>query len=73
MLDQQFPNRLEISYRLVGINQPYTKYYIKSRIEGMTVMGENVSIGDEIFINGCIIMPHKNVSCSEFTTGKVIM
>jgi len=32
------------------------------RIEGLTVLGEDVKIKDELFINGCSVLPHKTIS-----------
>lgn len=32
------------------------------RIEGLTVLGEDVKIKDELFINGCSVLPHKVIS-----------
>jgi len=31
------------------------------RIEGLTVLGEDVQIKDELFINGSSILPHKSI------------
>ncbi|KAI9193331.1 nucleotide-diphospho-sugar transferase [Polychytrium aggregatum] len=35
-----------------------------SRLEGVSVLGDDVHIADEIFINGGCILPHKSVSTS---------
>lgn len=35
-----------------------------SRVEGSSVLGEDVQIKDELYINGAIILPHKGISLS---------
>lgn len=45
----------------------------KVRIEGLTVMGEDVHIKDELFINGAAILPHKSISESIFEKGLIKM
>lgn len=35
-----------------------------SRIEGVTVTGDDVHISDEIYLNGAKVMPHKSVSAN---------
>ena len=35
-----------------------------SRVEGVTVLGEDVSVSDEIYLNGATVLPHKSVSAS---------
>jgi len=34
------------------------------RIENVAVLGEDVHVNDEIYINGCRILPHKSISAS---------
>lgn len=43
------------------------------RIEGITVLGEDVHIKEEIFINGSSVLPHKAVSTSVVEKGSIIM
>jgi len=43
------------------------------RIEGTSVLGEDVEIKDEVYMNGNIIFPHKSVSSSIDTKGTIIM
>jgi mannose-1-phosphate guanylyltransferase len=43
------------------------------RIEGITVLAEDVVIKDEIFINGALILPHKSVTTSLMEKGQIIM
>jgi len=33
-----------------------------TRVEGVSVLGENVIVGGEIFLNGALILPHKSIS-----------
>lgn len=34
------------------------------RMEGTTVLGEDVIVKDELYINGGQVLPHKNISSS---------
>jgi mannose-1-phosphate guanylyltransferase len=34
---------------------------VQVRIEGVTVTGEDVTISDELFINGAKVLPHKSL------------
>lgn len=43
------------------------------RIEGITVVGEDVHVKDEKFINGGKILPHKNISTSIPEPGTIVM
>ena len=31
------------------------------RIEGVTVLGEDVTVSDEVYINGAKVLPHKSL------------
>eukprot|EP00871_Galdieria_phlegrea_P003532 jgi/Galph1/417/GphlegSOOS_G5151.1 len=33
------------------------------RIENNTVLGEDVTVSDEVYVNGACVLPHKNVTC----------
>ena len=35
-----------------------------SRVEGVSVLGEDVNVSDEIYLNGATVLPHKSVSAS---------
>lgn len=35
-----------------------------ARIEGVSVLGEDVQVSDEIYLNGACVLPHKSVSAS---------
>ncbi|PFH33200.1 GDP-D-mannose pyrophosphorylase [Besnoitia besnoiti] len=43
------------------------------RIEGLTVVGEDVSIRSECFINGAFVLPHKGITQSIREPGSIIM
>jgi len=43
------------------------------RIEGITVLAEDVVVKDEVFINGALILPHKAVTTSLMEKGQIIM
>lgn len=44
-----------------------------ARIENGTVLGMDVTVGDEIYLNGAIILPHKAINESVVSQGKIIM
>lgn len=44
-----------------------------TRIENGTVLGMDVSVGDEIYLNGAIVLPHKSINESVISQGKIIM
>jgi mannose-1-phosphate guanylyltransferase len=35
-----------------------------SRLEGVSVLGDDVQISDEVYLNGATVLPHKSVSAS---------
>lgn len=43
------------------------------RIEGITVLGEDVNIKDEIHLNGAIVLPHKTIKESLTQPGQIVM
>lgn len=43
-----------------------------ARVEGNTVLGEMVTVGDEIYLNGGLVLPHKHVKQS-IPEPKIIM
>lgn len=43
------------------------------RIEGLTVLGENVQVKDEVCFNEIIVLPHKEVKESEMKKGKILL
>jgi mannose-1-phosphate guanylyltransferase len=44
-----------------------------ARVEGGAVLGEDVAVGDEVAINGAIILPHKGIKDSIYTPGAIVM
>jgi len=59
-----------ISDTIVGWQSVVGKWV---RIEGVTVLAEDVTVKDELFINGCLILPHKGVTSSLPEKGTIIM
>lgn len=50
-----------ISSSIIGWNSSVGK---SARVENMTVLGEDVHLGDEVYSNGSIVLPHKEIkSC----------
>eukprot|EP00842_Homolaphlyctis_polyrhiza_P000728 jgi/Hompol1/1656/HPOL_001382-RA len=43
-----------------------------ARIDGVTVLGEDVHVKDEVFCNGAIVLPHKNVG-SDILEPRIVM
>lgn len=43
------------------------------RVEGNTVVGEDVQVKDEKYINGGMILPHKNISVNIPNAGTIVM
>ena len=44
-----------------------------AKIDNGTITGEDVGIGEEIFMNGAVILPHKTVKQSVVLEGKILM
>ena len=42
-------------------------------MENVAVLGEDVIIQDELYINGARILPHKNIAVSSAEPNKIIM
>ena len=43
-----------------------------SRIEGVSVLGDDVQVGDELYINGGCVLPHKSISAN-ISEPKIVM
>jgi len=43
-----------------------------SRLDGVTVLGDDVQIGDELYVNGGSILPHKSIS-TNISEPKIVM
>lgn len=37
---------------------------LQARLEGITVLGEDVKVGDELYLNGARVLPHKSIKAS---------
>lgn len=44
-----------------------------ARIEGLTVVGQDVSIAPECYINKALILPHKSITSSIHQEGQIVM
>jgi len=44
-----------------------------ARIQNVSVIGQDVTIGDELYINGSMVLPHKSVSASLPKEGTIVM
>jgi len=45
---------------------------MQSRLDGVTVLGEDVQVSDEIYLNGAKVLPHKGISAN-VPTSAIIM
>lgn len=43
------------------------------RLESLCVFGEDVTVKDELHINGAIVCPHKSIGDNERTQGKILL
>jgi len=43
------------------------------RINGLTVLGEDVELKDECYLNGTMILPHKAIATNYPTSGTIVM
>jgi mannose-1-phosphate guanylyltransferase len=50
-----------IKSTIVGWNSTVGRW---ARLENVTVLGDDVSIGDEIYVNGGSILPHKSIKAN---------
>ncbi|KAL5550283.1 hypothetical protein UlMin_000459 [Ulmus minor] len=50
-----------ISSSIIGWHSTIGRW---SRIENMTILGEDVHIGDEVYSNGGVVLPHKEIKSS---------
>lgn len=44
-----------------------------ARIDNKSVIGEDVFMGDEIYLNGAVVLPHKDIKDSVLEAGTIIM
>jgi len=59
-----------ISGSIIGWNCTIGKWV---RIEGVTVLADDVQVKDEIYINGCSILPHKGITSNLPDKGTIVM
>lgn len=59
-----------VSNSLVGWKSKIGKWV---RMQNISVLGEDVTIGDELFVNGAKILPHKSLDVSVPKEETVIM
>lgn len=45
---------------------------VKTRVENITVLGDDVTIKDELYVNGASVLPHKSISTS-ITEPRIVM
>lgn len=63
-------NYARISESIVGWGTSVGQW---ARIDNKAVIGEDVFIGNEIYLNGAIVLPHKDIKESCLEAGKIIM
>ncbi|EDO06623.1 putative mannose-1-phosphate guanyltransferase [Babesia bovis T2Bo] len=44
-----------------------------ARIEGLTVLGKDVKVGEGLFVRGSIVLPHKSITTSVYESGTIII
>lgn len=44
-----------------------------ARVDNVSVLGRDVTINDELFVNGGVILPHKQISDSIVKPGTIVM
>ncbi|KAL8152726.1 hypothetical protein V2J09_010486 [Rumex salicifolius] len=52
-----------VSNSIVGWHSTVGRW---ARVENMTILGEDVHLGDEVYINGGVVLPHKEIKSSIF-------
>lgn len=50
-----------ISSSVIGWHSTVGKW---ARVENMTILGEDVHVGDEVYSNGAVVLPHKEIKSS---------
>eukprot|EP00158_Paraphelidium_tribonemae_P001828 Partr_v1_DN24856_c0_g1_i2_m29924 putative mannose-1-phosphate guanyltransferase len=58
-----------VNQSIVGWNSSVGRW---SRLEGVSVLGDDVQIADELYINGGCILPHKSISAN-ISEPKIVM
>lgn len=55
---------------IIGWNSHLKRW---GRVEGLTVLGKGVTVGEGLFIRECVVLPHKEISKSIYDSGTIIM
>lgn len=59
-----------VSSSIVGWSSTIGKW---ARVENSSVLGEDVQIGDEVMLNGTIVLPHKSIKDNFYVAGTIVM
>jgi mannose-1-phosphate guanylyltransferase len=59
-----------VSSSIIGWSSTVGKW---ARVENSSVIGEDVQVGDEVCLNGTIVLPHKGIKDSFYTPGAIVM
>ena len=51
-------------YTFLGTLTPLSTLFFQVRMENVSVLGEDVTVQDEIYINGGKVLPHKSIGSS---------
>ena len=63
-------NYARVSDSIVGWGSKVGQW---ARIDNKAVIGEDVFVGDEIYLNGAVVLPHKDIKESVLEPGTIIM
>jgi len=58
-----------IANSIIGWNSNVGRW---TRVENITVLGDDVTIKDELYVNGASVLPHKTIS-SSITEPRIVM
>lgn len=70
MMTLQVANYARIADSIVGWGSSLGKW---TRVEFKSVIGEDVHVRPEVFLNGSIVLPHKEIKESIMDPGTIIM
>jgi hypothetical protein len=74
-MDRKLYYRLELECRSMGgssFAHKKTSTDLQTRVENITVLGDDVTIKDELYVNGASVLPHKTIS-SSITEPRIVM
>lgn len=66
----QVHNYARVADSIVGWGSSLGKW---SRLENKAVVGEDVHVNPEVFLNGVIVLPHKQIRETILDVGQIIM